>query len=323
MVLSKEKKEKIAILIINLLLDYHKKFPSEDSINRNVPFHKAFLNSFSDKIENIPSFLNLSSWLQGLNTALGQSFFEKVAHILCNGTKKQFTFKEEEEKDNKEFVQITENQRKSINEIMINYTNSNMPDLKVENKALFKEDGSKYIQERDFITDVFIEKEDKIIAIELKSVKPNSGEMRSEKEKMLIGKAALFNKYKDKQIYFYLGFPFDSTSDDKNPTKYDKERFLKTLVKATDYLDPTEILLSSELWDFLSNKKNTMENIIEIITAIATNDFEKNYDNLLESIKQKNKKNQTKNDELKKLLKKWYITSDVKITESKIEIKQT
>ena len=29
-------------------------------------------------------YISLSCWLQGFNTSLGQSFFESVAHILCD-----------------------------------------------------------------------------------------------------------------------------------------------------------------------------------------------------------------------------------------------
>jgi hypothetical protein len=54
----------------------------------------------------------------------------------------------------------------------------------------------------DFSADVIIEKQDKIIELELKSVKPNSGEMRDEKQKILEGKAALQHIFPSKIIEF-------------------------------------------------------------------------------------------------------------------------
>jgi hypothetical protein len=60
---------------------------------------------------------------------------------------------------------------------------------------------------------VFFEDNNSVTAIELKSVKPNSGEMRGEKQKILEGKAALFRKFPQKKIKFYIGFPFDPTAD--------------------------------------------------------------------------------------------------------------
>ena len=43
----------------------------------------------------------------------------------------------------------------------------------------------------NFTADCFYETDDEVVAIELKSVRPNSGEMRGEKQKILIGKAVL------------------------------------------------------------------------------------------------------------------------------------
>ncbi len=95
MALSQTIKQKIAVQVIRTLYNQFEKFPEDVSNNRNAPFHEAFLNAFSDslqgKVSSIPTFISLSSWLHGLNTSLGQSFFENTAHILSGGDKKEFT----------------------------------------------------------------------------------------------------------------------------------------------------------------------------------------------------------------------------------------
>lgn len=84
----------------------------------------------------------------------------------------------------------------------------------------------------DFSADVFIEDTNSITAIELKTVKPNSGEMKGEKHKILEGKAALFRKFPGKQIRFYIGFPFDPTVDKEKEriTSFKKSRFLGQII---------------------------------------------------------------------------------------------
>ena len=86
MALSNKVKEKISIEVIKTLMARFETFPEDASKNRNAPLHESFLKAFSDKIEgkvtDTPFLISLSSWLHGLNTTLGQSFFENVAHHL-------------------------------------------------------------------------------------------------------------------------------------------------------------------------------------------------------------------------------------------------
>ncbi|MDB5227804.1 MAG: type site-specific deoxyribonuclease [Bacteroidota bacterium] len=127
----------------------------------------------------------------------------------------------------------------------------------------------------DFSADVFIEDENVITAIELKSVKPNSGEMRGEKQKILEGKAALWHKFPEKEIKFFLGFPFDPTVNPNAESPYtsNKPRFTISCINMNKYFAPDEILISSDLWDLLSGQISTMEQIIEIINSISTVEF--------------------------------------------------
>lgn len=96
MALSNLTKQQIATQVIRTLYSQFEKFPEDVSSNRNAPFHEAFVNAFSDKLDgkvsSIPTLISLSSWLHGLNTSLGQSFFENTAQILCGGEKKRIYY---------------------------------------------------------------------------------------------------------------------------------------------------------------------------------------------------------------------------------------
>ena len=274
MPLSNNLKEKISFEVIKTLVTRFENFPEDASNNRNAPFHESFLKAFSDKLEgkvsDAPFFISLSSWLHGLNTTLGQTFFEKVAHHLCNGEKREYTSKKLGN------LQITQTQKDKISNIITDLSNTTAkPNLNNENDLIYKNYDTQLVNALDFSADVFFEDEKSVTAIELKSVKPNSGEMRGEKQKILEGKAALYRKFPEKQIIFYIGFPFDPTVD---PTKesitgFNKTRFLGSIINMNKYFDPLESLVASELWDFLSGQNNTMEQILEIINSISTTKF--------------------------------------------------
>lgn len=182
MALNDSIKEKIAIEVIKTLVVRFENFPEDASKNRNAPFHKAFLSAFSDKIENnvsdIPFFISLSSWMHGLNTTLGQTFFENIAHHVSQGEKREYTSKKLGN------LKITQKQRDNISQIIADLsTSSKLPDLERENSLIFSDFNSPIINSMDFSADVFMEDDKSVTAIELKSVKPNSGEMKGEKQK--------------------------------------------------------------------------------------------------------------------------------------------
>ena len=267
-------KEKISFEVIKTLVTRFENFPEDASSNRNAPFHEAFLKAFSDKLEgkviDTPFLISLSSWLQGLNTTLGQTFFENVAQHLCNGEKREYTSKKLGN------LQIAKDQKDIITKLITDLSNATKkPNLTHENNLIYKNYTSQQVNAIDFSADVFFEDKGIITAIELKSVKPNSGEMRGEKQKILEGKAALFRKFHGKKIQFYIGFPFDPTVNpykEKNAS-YDKSRFLGSIINMNKYFDPTETLVASELWNLLSGHNDTMEQIIDIINVIATPEF--------------------------------------------------
>lgn len=299
-------KELIAIEVIRTLYAQFDKFPEDETNNRNAPFHEAFLNAFSEKLEgkvvSIPIFISLASWIHGLNTSLGQSFLEKTAHILCNGEKKEFTA------NKRTGLKISTNQKSIINRIITELTNGyRKPNLNQENnECLICETPN--MDATDFIADVYFQDDEQIVCIESKTVKPNKGVFKVEKEKILEAKIALNNIYPDKVIRYFLAFPFDPLSD--TPTGYDKQRFMDYCVGFRKYFAENEFLLSSELWDYLSGETQTMETILDIINDIATVDFLKKFEFI------QNKNNISKLIEYTQLLQNWHLLREKNLVEN-------
>ncbi|VUT27474.1 MAG: Type-2 restriction enzyme MjaII [Candidatus Syntrophoarchaeum sp. GoM_oil] len=309
---SEDLQEKISVEVIKTLVSRFESFPEDASNIRNAPFHEAFLKAFADKLEDkvsdVPFFISLSSWLHGLNTTLGQTFFENVAHYLCQGEKREYTSKKLGN------LQIHKTQKDNVNTIITDLSNSiSQPNLADENQLLFISDDTQLVNVIDFSADVFIEDNNKITAIELKSVHPNSGEMKGEKQKILEGKAALFNKFSGKEINFYIGFPFDPKSD--QDTTYDKTRFLGSIINMTKYFANNETLIASELWDFLSGEENTMEQILEIINTISTTQF-------LEKYRFLNDNTNRSNNRYAVILREWNLYSELKLIDNGEIIKE-
>lgn len=306
------KTEKIAIEVIKTLITRFETFPIDASNNRNAPFHEAFLNAFTDKLKgkvsDIPFFISLSSWLHGLNTTLGQSFFESVSHILSGGEKKEFTSKK------RTLLKVSQEQKNAIANIVTDLKNGVFdPDSKRENELIFLTSTNTNLDANSFTADVFIEEETKIIAVELKTVQPNAGEMRGEKQKILEAKSALFNRFHSKEIAYYIGFPFDPTST--TPTGSDKSRFLKSIIDGEKYFASDEVLLANELWDFLSGDQNTMDTILDIINKIATKDFMEKFKYLDDTANRKNNVNIYKT-----LLNDWFLFSEIELLNNDSEI---
>ncbi|HFK5586209.1 TPA: TdeIII family type II restriction endonuclease [Elizabethkingia anophelis] len=279
-------KEKISIEVIKTLVTRFENFPEDSSNNRNAPFHEAFLNAFTDKlagkVPDIPFFISMSSWLHGLNTTLGQTFFENIAYHLSNGQKREYTSKRLGN------LPIRQTHRNHIASTLakLSYGES-APHLINENALLFSEYEDDIISAMDFSADVFIEDANSITAIELKSVKPNSGEMKGEKQKILEGKAALYRLFPGKEIHFYIGFPFDPTVNPatESITSFNKTRFLGSIINMNKFFAANECLVASELWDFLSGQENTMEDILEIINTISTTHFLEKFNLLTDNTK--------------------------------------
>jgi len=238
------------------------KFPQIGQEVRNAPFSQLFLKAFEKQLKNIntptPYLIAISSWLQGLDTTLGTGF-ESLAHILSGGIKKQYTRKRGT------VLKIKSSQATKIEKIIRDLKSGQLkPNLNEENKAIFAYNVSdNEVNSLDFTVDNYVETDKVIEGIELKSVRPNSGEGKGEKQKILYAKAAFKYNKPTKTIRYYVGFPFDPTS--KTSTGYDKERFFDYLVEFKKFFDPNEVLLSSELWDHLSGTRDTMEEILEVI----------------------------------------------------------
>lgn len=310
MALTDKIKEKISIEVIKTLVTRFENFPEDASNNLNAPFHEAFLNAFSDKLEgkvsDTPFFISLSSWLQGLNTTLGQTFFENVAHHLSQGEKREYTSKRLGN------LPIAQSQRDNIAQIIADLsTSTKIPNLEYENKKIFSNIDAPLINANDFSTDVFIEDANTITAIELKSVKPNSGEMKGEKLKILEGKAALFREFPKKLIKFYIGFPFDPTinPETESKTSHNKTRFLGSIINMNKYFALNETLIADELWDLLSQQNNTMDQILGIINSISTTEFLTKFQYL------NNNKNRNYQEYLD-ILNEWNLFSEVELVKN-------
>ena len=315
MTLDNYRKEKISIEVIKTLVTKFADFPDEEVSNRNAPFHEAFLRAFAEKFDgkvtDASILISLSSWLHGLNTRLGQSFFEKVAHILCDGEKLEYTSKKLGNE------KISQKQRNNVDTIIRNLSNKNAaPNLVAENSLLFRQDETELVNAIDFSVDVFFERDRDIVAIELKTVQPNSGGSMGEKQKILEGKAALYRLFPDKQIHFYLGFPFDPTVNPETAsvTSFNKTRFVQSIVNLDKFFDQQEILLASDLWDFLSEQPQTMESILEIINTIATTSF-------MEEFRLLNENSKRQTNEYKAQLLKWNLFSELELVEKDTHIR--
>lgn len=260
MPLTADQENRIREIVKKILLSRSDSFPKENWTNRNAPFHDAFLTAFEDQLRphNIPTpkLVAIASWLHGLSTSLGNGF-ESIAHILSGGYKRQFT---------KQYtLQTTSKQAEIINNIINELKRNGNPDLQRENKLLFSAESltGQKVEGLGFTADVYTETKTLIEAVEMKSVRPNSGEGRGEKEKILNAKAAFKLLYPAKEVRFYIGFPFDPTSD--TPTGYDKGRFFNYLIEFKKFFSPEEVLIGSELWNHLSGQQNTMDSILDII----------------------------------------------------------
>ncbi len=157
-----EKKEKISLAVIRTLYTKFSDFPEDATNNRNAPFHEAFLKAFeqkfSGKVSDIPFFISLSSWFHGLNTTLGQTFFERVAHILSDGTKKEF-----------KGLKISTSQQTAISDILAELKNGvQLPNLNRENNLIFKNNKPQNKSVPNFTVDCYYEEDNSLISIELK-----------------------------------------------------------------------------------------------------------------------------------------------------------
>ena len=297
-----EKREEIAHLVVRVLKGRFSTFPEDAISNRNAPFHEAFLNAFTnqlaDKVLDIPYLISLSSWLHGLNTTMGQTFFEGVGYILSEGRKREFTTTSGTQLEWLPSHQLIVNEHyNALRNSLIRPTNEIYNDF-----IIIPNEEAKGAP--NFTVDVFFEDSDVVHCLEMKTVKPNSGTMGGEKLKILQARASLMMKYPGKRIEYYLGFPFDPTSD--TDMGYNKVRFLNSIIDGTKYFSPPEILLAGEMWDYLSGHSNTMEMILDIINRIATPDFEKEFNFL-------NNNDMRANEPIKylEIAQRWQLYSEV------------
>lgn len=269
--MDKKLKQDIALQLIQHLHEQYMHFP--EMILKNQVIDEAYQKYLSDFSTNsnstsiiIKQDFSISSRFPFISQSLGQSFFENTAQILCGGEKKEFTTR-------KNKLLVEQAQREAIAKIITDLSNGNQnPSLQNENATIFQQPtASNLVDGTDFTADVFFENDTEVVCIEIKTVKPNKGIFKVEKQKILEAKAALKIKYPQKNIKYFLAFPFDPLSE--IPCGYDKSRFMGHSVGFTKFFDEAEILLGAEFWDYLSENSQTMEAILNIINTIATPNF--------------------------------------------------
>ncbi len=304
------KKQLIALEAIKILKTRSDSFPDDTTIARNAPFHKAFLKAFESKFEelntNSDALLNVSSWIHGLNTTLGQSFFESVAHILCNGEKRAFPGSE---------FRLYAEQERVISEHMTDLKNGTViPNTSQEDEMLRNAAHGDLVVGSNFTADCFFEDEEKIVAIELKSVRPNSGETRGEKQKILKAKAALRHHYstvpgcENKKVYYFFGFPFDPTAT--TDTGFNKANFMGNMIEFSKFCATEDILLADELWSFLSGEENTMEEILRIIKDVSQASFSADFNFLCSA-----HSIQSNPERYRSIVSQWHLCNETEIVD--------
>ena len=202
---------------------------------------------------------------------------------------------------------ITYDKVAAIGDIMIDLKNgTQQPSLQREDNIIAANANGDIQDAPNFTADCFYETDTDVVAIELKSVRPNSGEMRGEKQKILVGKAVLRALYPNKNVKYIFGFPFDPTSD--GDTTYDKARFLHYLVEAEKFVAHEDFLIADELWSFLASSNGAMQEMLDIINRIATPEFMDIYDKIQDEHVDKREK--------RALLESWYQYSEVAIIDN-------
>lgn len=302
--IAKLQKERIAVETVKVLYCQIKEITQTINSRQTKQYIETLFHSLFDwKFGTI----SLSSWMHGLNTSLGQSFFERTAYILSNSKKKDF-------KNNT----ITELQISEISKIITELQNrrgDTKPNLQSENERIWSANHGAEDSAHDFTIDIFWEDETEVVAIEAKTVRPNSDVSKLTKDKILRAKCVLKKLYPNKNVKYFYGFPFDPYG--VNPTTSDKTEFMRKNVNFSKYFAEDEVLLASEFWDYISGTPRTMETILEIINQIATAEFPAKREFL------QNKSNaEIHEQEYMELLDLWQLGREKTLIENEEQIKQ-
>lgn len=260
MPLTREVRSSVETIFLRILEKRVETLPADASTVRNAPFHTVLLGAFSKDLEaltnDIPYLVAVGSWMHGLNTSLG-SGFEAIAHCISGGKKVAL-------RDYSPSRAMVE----ACNTILVRLDSRTAPHLMREGTALRKACGASPGRDPiDVTVDNLVVRGQVVDAVELKSVRPNKGEGRNEKRRILFGKAALMEKYPRASVSYSVGFPFDPTAS--KSTEFDKRRFLDHLIDFKRYFSPDEILLGPELWNHLSGTTHTMEELIDLAECAA------------------------------------------------------
>ncbi len=292
MPLDHDRANRVQEVVKSILLSRKNSFPDESWRTGNAPFHAAFFSLFTEPPGryNSPTSKLFSNETprrklpivgrggNGDAASCGElshpseiecgifdsriSFTKKMknfANALSGGYKRRFI---------KPFaLDVTNTQIRQILRIMHRLDQNESPNLHKENMLLLSEAALQDRRERalGFTVDNYVETDSFVEAIKLRPTIHSFDNWRETKEKLLYAKSALKLLHPQKEIRFYIGFPFDPTSD--TPTGHNKERFFDYLVEFKKFFAPDEVLIGNELWNHLSGQPQTMESILEIIRA--------------------------------------------------------
>lgn len=210
----------------------------------HMPFHWAILGK--DR-------MGMFSFIQSINTSMGMSIFEQVGKIIA--------------KDNFEIVdnQVippelgSSNSLDEVKEILISLETTNeMPNEVQEYQKLLNSITSSVQKRKLTRIDLYLEKDDEVYLIDVKTVKANKGEVKGIKTTLLEWKSVYLFTNSSKRYHSLLGLPY-------NP--YYPEPYNRFTFKGMLDLEK-EMLVAEEFWDFLGGS-GTYDQLIEIFQEVG------------------------------------------------------
>jgi len=207
---------------------------------RSMPFHFRLLGK--DRMA-------LYSFIQSINTMLGQSIFEKVAEIIArvNFGKAVSQYKFEGYLSDKVVLEI--------DKIMLSLRSakSQADELKENERIRLVANQGTLGKTRKTRADLFVLGKDIEHYFEIKTVKPNIDIFAKTKEKLLQWKAMRYSTNQRIKVKAYICIPYNPQA----PNPYSRW----TLQGLYDLKN--EVLVAEEFWDFLGGE-GTYEGLLEI-----------------------------------------------------------
>ncbi len=235
-------KNKIEEIIENSI---RKKLETYKPETINMPFHYRLLGK--DKMA-------LFSFIHSLNTTFGTSIFEPIAETIAN-----FNFKSSQ----KQFFvgdKISELAQKEIQHIINDISIGKDPDKREEIKRIRKVCNKGKINKiKSVKADLYINDNNKIYLIDLKTVKPNISNFKDFKRTLLEWVAIYLFKNPKTDIYSFIAIPY-------NP--YEPQPYQRWTLKGMLDLEE-ELKVAEEFWNFLGRNSNTYNILLDCFESVG------------------------------------------------------